>query len=95
MSRPDDIKGQDKAQSSNRGQVVPRVELIHSPPVDWDLGAEGEKEVATPAGEAEPGEKAERGGTITQKQRDEFMSEQRQTEEISAKASGQSGGWVL
>lgn len=80
------MKGQDNAQNSNRGQAVPRVELMHSPPVDWDLGAEGEEEVATSADGAGPGEKAARGGTITQKQRDEFMLKQRQTEEISAKA---------
>ena len=84
-SRPNDLKDQAKGQKSGRGQGVPRVELIHSPPVDWDLGAAGEKEVDTSSGGAEAGEEEGGSGTITKKQRDEFKSEQRQTDGISSK----------
>lgn len=86
IPRPNDRGDQDKGENSSRVQGVPRVELIHSPPVDWDLGAQGEEEVATSAGGAEAGEEEEGSGTVTKKQRDEFMSEQRQSEEISVKA---------
>ena len=85
ISRPNDVRDQAKGQNSSRGQGVPRVELIQSPPVDWDLGVEGEKEVDPSAGRAEAGEEEGGSGTITKKQRDEFKSEQRQTDGISSK----------
>ena len=85
ISRPNDVRDQAKGQNSSRGQGVPRVGLIQSPPVDWDLGVEGEKEVDPSAGRAEAGEEEGGSGTITKKQRDEFKSEQRQTDGISSK----------
>ena len=78
------MKDKDKAQNRNEEKGVPRVELMHSPPVDWDLGAEGTKESNSPTKESGDEQKEEgSGGTITKKQKDEFKSEESKADTTS------------
>jgi hypothetical protein len=79
-------KNNDNNQNRSHEQMVPRVELMHSPPVDWDLGAEGTKEAEIPAESFGDEQKEEKSGTITKKQKDEFKSEESQAEGTSSKA---------
>jgi hypothetical protein len=81
------VKDKDKNQNRNEEKGVPRVELMHSPPVDWDLGAEGTREPKSPTKESGDEKKEEGSGTITKKQKDEFKSEE-------SKADTTSKAWI-
>ena len=86
LPRPASMRNKDKDQNRSEGKGVPRVELMHSPPVDWDLGAEGKKEAQVPTQDTGEAKEEDGNGTVTKKQKDEFKSEERQAEGTSSQA---------